>query len=234
MSGLGDVAQVVTAVVAAIAVGGSYVQFVLKRSVLPSAELDVDFKLHWSGTTSLVGDVDVCVRNAGQTMLVVTDVRVRARYQESYDAEPLLGPREPCFAHAVFSESETNPESPTDRSSTSGPSRSQSSSAEVSATTPSLSYSAEPHEHPGWADLSPERTFVQPGVTQHYRKPLVLPSCTQLLHVWAAIDYRLELGPMTKLLVGWFAHPPSNLDWRRGISNHTIRRTFPVHTTVPK
>ena len=74
--------------------------------------------------------------------------------------------------------------------------------------------------------MSP-RTFVQPGVVQHYRKPIAIQGSPTLVHVWGAFNYRIELGWITKLLIGWLAAPPKDLDWRNGIENFTVRRTFP-------
>jgi len=72
------------------------------------------------------------------------------------------------------------------------------------------------------------RTFIQPGAVQRYRKPIALPSDTVLIHIWAAFDYRMDLHAPTRFLIRLFARPPKDLDWRRGIDNHTIRRTFYV------
>jgi hypothetical protein len=53
----GDAASWITAVVAIAALAGSYVQFVLKPSFLPSAEFDVDFLPLYRDGEYLYGEV---------------------------------------------------------------------------------------------------------------------------------------------------------------------------------
>lgn len=76
--------------------------------------------------------------------------------------------------------------------------------------------------------IARSRTFVQHGVCQRYRQPVTLPATTQVVDVLAAFDYRLQVGPTTRLLIGLFARPPKDLDWRRGVRNHTGRRVVAV------
>ncbi len=80
MSSAGAIAAIVTAMAAVLAVGGGYVQFVLKRSLLPSVEFDVDFEMHHSGSTQLIGEVSCVIKNLGSSMLIVTNVKCRIRY----------------------------------------------------------------------------------------------------------------------------------------------------------
>jgi len=82
-----------------------------------------------------------------------------------------------------------------------------------------------PGEH--WFVVIGSRTFVQPGVTLRYRKPIAMPADAQLLHVWGSLDYRIESGRLTRVLMGLVARPPADMDWREGI-RHTVRRTFSV------
>ena len=65
MSGFTDAAAMVTAASAVPAVVGGYVQFVLKRSVLPSADDDVAFTPHFVGPEHLVGEVQAVIKNVG-------------------------------------------------------------------------------------------------------------------------------------------------------------------------
>ena len=104
MNGLSDAAAIVTAVAAAAAVAAGYVQFVLKRSVLPSAEFDVQFTPYVRGDVQLVGEVELIFKNVGSNMLVVTGVRSRIRYRLSTDAEAtdFTGNIEPFFAGEVL------------------------------------------------------------------------------------------------------------------------------------
>jgi hypothetical protein len=85
------------------------------------------------------------------------------------------------------------------------------------------------HDGPGsWFCLVEQRTFVQPGVTQRYRKPIATPVGVVLLDVVGSFDYRIEIGGITYFLIGIFARPPKDLDWRKGISKHTARRMISI------
>lgn len=238
MTGWSDVAEIVTAATAVTAVAGGYVQFVLKRSLLPSAESDVMFTSHVCGQTELIGEVDLAVRNAGSTMLVVTGVRCRIGYRQEGDPEfPFaLSPSEPTFTRALIpgpGEVYVNEELPSSQISSAGgptaapslPSSALPSSAVPSSSVPSSGPLPTPLE---WLTIVGPRTFIQPGVTQHYRKPIGLPADTQVVHVWGAFDYQIQLGKLTSFLVGWFAPPPETLDWRKGVKNHTVRQTASV------
>jgi hypothetical protein len=74
-----DVSTVVTAAAAVTALAAGYVQFVLKRSVLPYAEFDVDFTPLYKTGSWLFGEVDLIIKNQGTNMMVVTKVRCRVR-----------------------------------------------------------------------------------------------------------------------------------------------------------
>jgi len=183
----GEFATVVAAAVTVLAVLGGYVQFVLKRSLLPCVEFDVDFALLRRGEAQAVGDVSCVVRNVGTNMAVVSNVRFRCRYRLAADAEDVYPANgtQPRFAHSLS---------------------------------------------PGGYLLVGEgtRTFVQPGVTQRYRTPVALPATVQIVDVLAAFDYKIDLGRPSRLLIQLFARPSKRLelDWRKGITNHRVRRTF--------
>ncbi|MFF0001791.1 hypothetical protein [Streptomyces avermitilis] len=183
---MGEVATVITAVVALFAVCGGYVQFVLKRSLLPCVEFDVEFALLHRGPSQAVGEVACTVRNVGPNMAVVENVRIRCRYRLAGDPEdryPGEG-TQPRFAHNLA---------------------------------------------PGDAIvLVEERTFVQPAVTQRYGAPVALPAAVQIVDILGLFDYRIDLGKPTNLLILLFARPSKELvlDWRKGIRDHTARRTF--------
>lgn len=237
MSALGDVAAIVTAATAITAIGGGYVQFVLKRSVFPSAEFDVQYTPYMRGELQLVGEVELVFKNVGSTMLVVTGVRSRIRCRLKNDAEVTIisDIAEPFFSYKVlpstavvagsYVSSSLPPSAPSDASRTS-----QSSSALAADRDRQAPINAAP---PGWLNLAQLRTFIQPGVTQRYRKPIALPMNTQLVHIWGAFDYQIDIGRTTRLLIKWLAAPPKNLDWRHGVNNHTVRRTFFVPTAPP-
>jgi hypothetical protein len=100
---VGQVATVVAAVVTLFAVSGGYVQFVLKRSLLPCVEFNVEFTLVHRGQSQAVGEVACVVRNVGSNMAVVSNVRFRCRYRLAEDPEDRHLPDEvqPCFAHSL-------------------------------------------------------------------------------------------------------------------------------------
>jgi hypothetical protein len=105
MTGLGDAAAIVTAATAVIAVAGSYVQFVLKRYVLP-AEFEVEFTPYVRGSSQLIGEIALIVKNLGSTILTVTRVRSRIRFLLEADVE-LQAPQdlaEPWFFHNLASD----------------------------------------------------------------------------------------------------------------------------------
>jgi len=99
----GQVATVVTAVVALLAVGGGYVQFVLRRSLLPCVQFDVEFTLLHRGASQAVGEVTCVVHNVGSNMAVVSNVRVRCRYRLAGDPEEPhpRDPAQPRFPHSL-------------------------------------------------------------------------------------------------------------------------------------
>jgi hypothetical protein len=75
--------------------------------------------------------------------------------------------------------------------------------------------------------------FIQPGVTQIYRKPIALPGKADLVHVWAAFHYTVQAGPLTRFFARIFV---SNANAQRQL-DYTVRRTFALvaaeATTTP-
>lgn len=65
----GDIAAIVTAVVAVIALCGGYAQFVLKRSGLGYVEFDVEFTEHHVGQAHLIGELACVIRNVRDASL---------------------------------------------------------------------------------------------------------------------------------------------------------------------
>jgi hypothetical protein len=187
MSIAGDIASVVTALAAAIAVTGGYLQFVVRRSLLPAVEFDLEFTTVYSGSTQIIGELACVIRNVGSSMLIVTNVKCRGRYRLAEDREGLYGGDlvEPAFEHSL------------------------------DANAP-------------WLILVGPRTFVQPAVTQRYCKPVAMPATAQVLKLVGSFDYRISVGRVTNALLSIFWRPDRDLDWRRGISNHTAVRTFLV------
>jgi hypothetical protein len=74
-----------------------------------------------------------------------------------------------------------------------------------------------------WFSRSPdlERSFIQPGVTHRYRKPVAVPVDAVAVHAWVAFDYRLRVGRVAWALAGRFMErPPSRT------VPFNVRRTF--------
>jgi len=189
----GDIAAIVTALVAVIALGGGYVQFVLRRSGLGYVEFDVAFTSLHRGATHLIGEIACVIENVGSSMVIVTNVQCRVRYRASSDSEEATHGVEPSFEHAV----EVDP-------------------GDVGTL----------GRHSFW--VSKDRTFIQPGVTQRYRKPIQLPVEVEVLNVLGSFDYRIQTKGLTRALLGLAAQPPTDMDWREGIRHHTVRRSFSV------
>ena len=215
----GEVIGGLTAVAALAALLAGYVQFVLKRSTL-AVEVDVTFTpLSIQPSDLLVGDLSCAITNLATSPLLVTSIRVRGRFRYRNHAptgrwprdllEPDLPyslkrlrwnlvpqPLDPWIEHeddwfdllAANATSSTSPSSP---SSSTGPSSPSTSTVPTS-------------DKPSNEEEEAERTFVFPGGTQHYRKPLALPSDTDLLSIWASCDYVVQLGWPSRHLARWF------------------------------
>ena len=270
MSEIGPIAALITAVAAIVAVVAGYVQFVLRRWLLPSVEFDVDYTPLCQDSGHEIGEVACRIKNTGSNIVVVTGVRCRMSYRcfgegrWPIEAPPdparleRLGrherePIEPAFPHPVEpmalesawllilhpppsgASVATSPLSARAISAPVTPSATPGDTAVAAASLPTSVPSAPPASIPEGsadghevADPNYGRTFVQPGATQLYRKPIVLPIEAQLLHVWGAFDYRIQMSWASKWLVRVFNKPPPTLDWRNGVENHTVRRTFKV------
>jgi len=190
MSILIGVSAFITAVVAVVTLGAGYVQFILKRTVIP-AEIDIDFATQHQGST-LFGEIDTSFKNHGQSVIIVTDARYRVRWRSIEDSEDPFeqDPTEPRFPHVL----------------------------------------SPPNTRHDGTTIFHTRTFIPPGVTQHYRKPIAIPGTPTLIHIWGAFSYRIEVGRISRLLVNLIAKPPSDFDWQSGMVHTTVRRTFPGST----
>jgi hypothetical protein len=191
----GDIAAIVTAVVAVIALGGGYVQFVLRRSGLGYVEFDVEFVTLHRGATGFIGEIVCVIKNVGSSMVIVTNVQCRVRYRSLHDTEEAKHRDgvEPLFGHAIE---------------------------------PAVGDVGTLGKHSFW--VSKDRTFIQPGVTQRYRKPIQLSAGVEVLNLLGSFDYRIETKGLTRALLGLAAQPPTDMDWREGIRLHTVRRSFSV------
>ena len=175
---MSDIAAIITASTALVAVVGGYVQFVVRRTLLPCLEFDVEFlTLSCSPSDQSVGEILCKIRNRGPAVGYVTNVRCRVRYRITGESGEMRG--EPRF----------------------------------------------PHELPpgGFLVLDPEKRFIQPGVTQWYRKPLALPANTCLIHVWGRFEYELSAGIISEF-VGSLVRQPHE----KNPIEYVVRRTFSI------
>ena len=214
MASLGGIAGIITAIAAVGALIGGYTQFVLVRSILPCIEFDVDFKLlqHLGGQQS-VGDIVCSVKNVGPGVGFVTNVYGRVRYRLVGDPEGSRDGVEPTFPHAVPDEQRrpVHPESP--------------ATAERETTKPDVGTGRKPILGNSAFEFAPGlRNYIQPGVTQWYRKPLMVPTETSLIHVWAAFEYHIEVGRISRFLARFLVHSVE----KSGVVPYTVRRTFTV------
>src|SRR5215469_14068426 len=81
MSEIGEIAALVTAVAAVCALAAGYVQFVLRRWLLPSVEFDVEFTCFNGEPGHVIGEVACLIKNTGSNMLLVTGIRCRMSYR---------------------------------------------------------------------------------------------------------------------------------------------------------
>lgn len=190
-----NLGSLITAGVAlAVAIGG-YLQFVLRRSVFPCIEFDVDLiPFTHSASDQSVGEVVLSMRNVGPGVGFVTSVQCRVKYRRAGEAGSGSNGVSPTFAHSLRTELQP-PE---------GFNRilGQDAFALVSRF---------------------HRNFIQPGVTQWYRMPLAFPEDTQLVHVWAAFEYHIQVGRL-----GWFLASLLTERPDKRIVLYTVRRTFDV------
>jgi hypothetical protein len=75
--------------------------------------------------------------------------------------------------------------------------------------------------------LDPEERFIQPGVTQWYRKPLALPASTYIIHVWGGFDYKVSVRAITNLLARLLREALT-----QNPTAYAVRRTFTIGDDV--
>jgi hypothetical protein len=79
---MSDIAPIITAAAALVALIGGYIQFVLRRAIHPCIEFDVEFStLNHPAPDQAVGEVICLIRNEGPGVGYVTNVRCRIRYR---------------------------------------------------------------------------------------------------------------------------------------------------------
>lgn len=174
---MGDLAAIITATVALVALVGGYVQFVVRRALLPCIEFDVEFSTLSCSSGQSVGEVLCKIRNEGPAVGYVENVRCRIRYRLTSESGEIRG--EPLFAHELPAG--------------------------------------------GFLYLDREKRFIQPGVTQWYRKPVAFPANTCLIHVWGRFEYEVSAGKISEF-VGKLLRQPHE----RNPIQYVVRRTFTI------
>ena len=187
---MGDIAAIIAAVAALLALIAGYVQFVLRRALLPCLEFDVEFLTLSRSTSSdeSIGEVVLRIRNEGPAVGYVTNVRCRVRYR-------------------LAGESGVVPED----------------STQAPPGEPDFTYRL-PAKDFFYLDRKKEvnqKRFIQPGVTQWYRKPLAFPANTCLISVWGQFEYVLQAGKITKFLAALLREPRET-----NPIPYAVRRTF--------
>jgi hypothetical protein len=192
---LKEIATILTAAAALIAVVSGYVQFVVLRAILPCVEFDVDFVMLSSDGQQTIGEIVCTMKNMGPGSGYVANVQGRVRYRLNSESEPGPDGVEPAFPYLI---------QPT---------------ADAGVTPASIL------ERGGFVFAKKQPpAFIQPKVTQWYRKPIMVPADAVLIHIWAAFEYRTEVGRIGHALARIFAQPAG----RRDVVNYAVRRTFAV------
>jgi hypothetical protein len=192
-------AGAITAIAAVAALLTGYVQFVIRRTILPCVEFDVDFTLLPCGAAERVGEIVCMVKNVGPGAGYIANVQGRVRYRMPGDSGLAGDGVEPAFPHRVSAKPPPEPSS--------------------------LILRGGFLFAPDW-----EPAFIQPDVTHWYRKPVTIPADAVLVHVWAAFEYRIVVGPVTRRLARMIV-PASE---RRQVLSYTVRRTFAAEPTETK
>ena len=193
MSSWKDVASIVTAAVAVMALISGYLKFVLQRAVLPCVDFDVEFSALRTGARTHECEIMLTVKNVGPGSGYVADVQGRVRYAETSEDGVAADGIEPDFPKSLEPSSRVKPR----------------------LILGNQGFLFQPKL---------QRAFIQPGVTHVYRKPVALPGEAELVHVWAAFHYTIDVGPATRFLARIFvshAKAQSQLDY-------TVRRTFAI------
>jgi hypothetical protein len=189
-----ELASLVTAAAAVTALVAGYVQFVLRRAIYPCVEFDVDFILLRIDVAQKVGDIVLTIKNVGPGAGNVIDVQGRVRYSLAGETDVGKDGIEPGFGHLVQSQQTATESKPQWIIQRGG-----------------FLFS------PNW-----QRAFIQPGVTQIYRKPLAVPSDAVLIHVWAAFNYHIPVGRIRRWLAKILIHHQKMPEQLK----YTVRRTF--------
>ena len=146
---MAKVAGLVTACVALLVAISGYVQFIVRRSVFPCVEFDLDLVPLTRAETDQVVQIVLSMKNVGPGVGFIADPKCKIRYRRNGDAAR-YNEVEPLF------------------------------------------------EKRPYYDMVPvgAKNYIQPGVTQWYRKPFVLERDVQLADVSAKFDYHIKVGPI--------------------------------------
>jgi len=202
---MSDLADLITAGTALVAVSAGYVQFVLRRLIHPCLEVDVDLlELGRRSTPMRLCELTVTISNKGPGMGFVDRVQGRVRYRAVGESGTGRDGLEPAFGHSF---------APAERPGEPG--------GDGTPRTPELATRILGKSAFLFVEESKARNFIQPGVTQYYRKPLALPAEADLIHVWCAFEYHIEIGRVSWALARLVTSRP-----KEKIVDYTVRRTF--------
>jgi hypothetical protein len=128
----------------------------------------------------------------GPDVRFIANVQCRVRYRRAGESGVGSDELEPAFAHKLWGKEQR----------LKGSRHTQKNNATVRKETTS-SHDGE-HE-PILGDSAiylakDQHNFIQPGVTQWYRKPLAFPGDASLIHVWGAFSYHTEAGKISQFL----------------------------------
>jgi hypothetical protein len=229
---ISGIASLIAASAGIVVAAGGYFQFVLRRSVFPCIEFDVDLiPMATELPGPLVADVVLCIKNVGPGVGFINSVQCRVRYNIRDDA---LTPSskyagEPEFTQllsncavasgTVAAQSHQSCIADRELQAQAGDDTQTGDERDADQFTQILTGS-------GCLRVAPKafKLFIQPGVTHRYRKPLIFEHDeVQLVHVWAAFEYHLRVGNLAWSLARLLVERPDARDVR-----YTIRRTFHI------
>ncbi|MBB3082642.1 hypothetical protein [Geodermatophilus sabuli] len=216
MSSLGPLLAAAAALAAVI---GGYLQFVVRRSLLPCIEFDVALTLlQPSAAATRVAEVTLSIKNVGPGVGFVKNVRCRVLYRLVGELDLHPNGVEPQFAHrlADIANRLSNGDAGSDTAVRSEPPDRAAEAGKIVRLT-----------NPG-----DDPRFIQAGVTQWYRRPLTFPADADLVRIRGEFDYATGAGPIrravAKLALPELAAQKGSL--KRAVP-YTVRRTFAVTTT---
>lgn len=216
MNGLGPLLAAAAALAAVI---GGYLQFVVRRSLLPCIEFDVALTLlQPSSAATKVAEVTLSIKNVGPGLGFVADVRCRVLYRRAGELELHPNGVEPYFKHRLPDMAD------------------RATSGQAGSRTAVRSEPPDGAEEAGkivrLTNPGDDPKFIQAGVTQWYRRPLAFPPDADLVRIRGEFDYDTGAGPIrravAKLALPELAAQKGSL--KRAVP-YTVRRTFAVTTS---